>query len=609
MNTPKKEDLNCSGKLGKAYIKKNYPEFYEYLTTTYINTSTEKFAEKLYLYYNDMSEPPKCPVCGKDRPFLDFLSRGYQSYCSSKCANSDKLVQEKKAKTCMEHYGVEHPAQNKEVKDKIISTYIENNGGMGNASESVKNKQRNTMVEKYGCEYTLQNKELLNKSKQTWIQNHGGVGAGSPKIKEKISDTINQRYGGFGMASDIIREKIISTNNKKYGYDIPTSNKIVYSEWRKLFLEKYGVDSPMKIEEVRQKFKDTMMNRYGVDSPAKLDFVQEKMKNTCLEKYGVENAAQSELIKDKTRKTCLEKYGVEWPSLLPQASAKTISNINIEFAKNISDNGIKCELEYKIINKSFDIKVENTLIEINPYITHNSTWSPFGNPKDINYHFNKTKLGTDNGFRVINVWDWDDQYKIIQSLLPKSSIYARKCIIKEVPKKTAQEFLNLYHFQGNCNGQKVILGLYHNDELIELMSFGKPRYNKKYEWELLRLCTKFKYNIIGGSEKLFKYFINTFKPTSIISYCDNSKFKGDVYNILGFKLKNYGSPTKHWYNIKTKQHITDNLLRQRGFDQLFGTDYGKGTSNEELMLLSGFVEIYDAGQSVWVWNSENNNIN
>ena len=163
MNVPKKEELNCSGKLGKLYIKKNYPEFYEYLINTYTNTSTKKLAEKLYLYYNHLSEPPKCPVCGKNRPFLDFLSRGYQTYCSSKCSNSDKLVQEKKSKTCFEHYGVKHPAQNEKIKDKLITTYIENNGGMGNASNSVREKQKKTMLEKYGCEYSLQNDNLLDK--------------------------------------------------------------------------------------------------------------------------------------------------------------------------------------------------------------------------------------------------------------------------------------------------------------------------------------------------------------------------------------------------------------------------------------------------------------
>lgn len=57
---------------------------------------------------------------------------------------------------------------------------------------------------------------------------------------------------------------------------------------------------------------------------------------------------------------------------------------------------------------------------------------------------------------------------------------------------------------------------------------------------------------------------------------------------------------KHWYNIKTNVHITDNLLRQRGFDQLHGTNYGKGTSNEELMLEHDYVEVYDAGQSTYI---------
>ena len=53
-------------------------------------------------------------------------------------------------------------------------------------------------------------------------------------------------------------------------------------------------------------------------------------------------------------------------------------------------------------------------------------------------------------------------------------------------------------------------------------------------------------------------------------------------------------------NIKTKQHITDNLLRARGFDQLFNTNFGKGTSNDELMLQAGFVTVYDCGQATYV---------
>lgn len=76
---------------------------------------------------------------------------------------------------------------------------------------------------------------------------------------------------------------------------------------------------------------------------------------------------------------------------------------------------------------------------------------------------------------------------------------------------------------------------------------------------------------------------------------------GGTYTRLDLSKVRQTRPTKHWYNIHTGTHITDNLLRQRGFDQLFGTAYGKGTPNEELMLMSGFVTVYDCGQSTYVW--------
>lgn len=133
------------------------------------------------------------------------------------------------------------------------------------------------------------------------------------------------------------------------------------------------------------------------------------------------------------------------------------------------------------------------------------------------------------------------------------------------------------------------------------MTFGKPRYNKKYEYELLRLCYHPDYLVVGGTEKMFSYFIQTYQPENIISYCDNSKFGGNVYVKLGFLRSKESNPSRHWFNIKTHTHITDNLLRQRGFDQLFNTSFGKGSNNDNLMRDSGFVEIYDSGQSTWVW--------
>lgn len=125
------------------------------------------------------------------------------------------------------------------------------------------------------------------------------------------------------------------------------------------------------------------------------------------------------------------------------------------------------------------------------------------------------------------------------------------------------------------------------------------------------MCSHSSYIIVGGAERLFKYFIRNYNPESVISYCDISKFTGDVYKRLGFSLKNQSAPQKIWSKDNSKEYITDNLLRQRGFDQLVGSKlnppeiYGKGTNNEELMLKHHWLPVYDCGQKVFVWSGQN----
>ncbi len=439
---------------------------------------------------------------------------------------------------------------------------------------------------KYCCSKCARlSEESISKYKATNIKRYGDDY--TKVISKKVNDTKLKRYG-------------------KSGYNNPEKN-------RKTCIERYGVDNPMKIKKVQEKSKQTCLEKYGTEyyitSEEALRNKEEyiyKAQQTCFEKYGVVSPMQLDENKYKVNQTCLEKYGVKWNCMRSEPhNSRNSNSIPNESIKNILESKqIPYEREFVFGDYVYDFKIGNTLLEINPYATHNVNWNPYGG-KLINkeYHYLKTSYAVDRGFRVINIWDWDNVDKVISAISNKERVYARKCVVKEITKKIARNFLNLYHIQGNCNGQKVILGLYYNDELIQVMSFGKPRYNKKYEWELHRLCTKYNYSVIGGSEKLFKHFICNYNPSSIISYCDNSKFKGDVYKSLNFNLLSKGVATRHWYSDKLKLHITDNLLRQRGFDQLFKTNYGKGISNDQLMRDNNFVEIYDAGQSVWVWNN------
>lgn len=306
---------------------------------------------------------------------------------------------------------------------------------------------------------------------------------------------------------------------------------------------------------------------------------------------------------EKARATCLTRYGVNWACQRPEARLKgQNSAANLSFEDLLIKNGIQYQRELAIENYSYDFNVGKYLIELNPYATHNSTWGIRNNPpKSKNYHKQKSALAQKFGYQCIHVFDWDDPQKIISILNNRPKIGARSCKIAEVSKEAARTFLEQHHLQGYAK-DVIRLGLYYKGNLISIMTFGKPRYNKKYEYELIRYCSIFA--VTGGAEKLFKHFITNHKPNTIISYCDQAKFEGKIYPSLGFTFLRTSSPAKHWYNPKTHQHITNNLLNQRGYDQLFKTEYGKGSSNAELMLNAGFVEIYDCGQVTFIWKAK-----
>ena len=364
----------------------------------------------------------------------------------------------------------------------------------------------------------------------------------------------------------------------------------------------YAMHSP---EAIKQREKN-YFEKTGYINPNYNPEVLKKRAENYKKKTGYSNSMYNPDIVQKRIEKMIEENGVPYAAMLPQcrqASKQTRSQINKvwQHKLNINDE----DTEFNINKFSYDMKKDNIMIEINPSFTHNSTyaipWSKKQEPMDKNYHFNKLKNANDSGYDMFCVWDWDDMEKIVNFFKNKQTVYARETIIKEVSEKECNEFLNQYHFQNTCRGQSIRLGLYKDDQLLEIMTFGKPRYNSKFQYELLRLCSKPGFVIVGGASKLFKYFLDNYKPESIISYCDLAKFSGKVYESLGMKRFGESRPSCHWYNIKTHQHITDNLLRQRGADQLLGTKDGKGTSNKEIMIREGFVEVYDCGQATYVW--------
>lgn len=310
-----------------------------------------------------------------------------------------------------------------------------------------------------------------------------------------------------------------------------------------------------------------------------------------------------------------EEEKQDWISKWTWNNWSVISKINVAYQNYLNSLWFKSSLEFKLWWKSFDIKVWDVLLEINPSYTHNSTIWPTlhwikWEPKDSKYHYNKLKVARDNWYRCIMIWDWDDCTKIPYLLnWSKQTIYARECDIKQINREDCHDLFESYHLQWDTlkNKNNIYIWLYYNNELVECMSFWKPRYNKNYEWEILRLCSHKNFKVVWWADRIFKKFLSITNANSVISYCDMSKFDWKVYEKLWFKLAKRNRPSKHWYNwkeIESRRHITDNFLRQRWFDQIFWENYWKWTDNDILMIERGYVEIYDCGQSTFVWVRE-----
>lgn len=493
-----------------------------------------------------------CPICGK--PILQDLSTGSaKQSCSRECGIKLKALRTKEA--MLEKYGVENVSQVPEIHAKQVA--------------SIKAKAV----------------ETNKKAKATLEAKYGGMGAASPQIRAKIEATMKERYGDSNPAkNDAIRKKISEAcRSPEY-----------QAKYAQTALANWGVDRPSKTKAVQQKIKETNLERYGVECTLQREDVKEKLKQSNLEKYGVENALFSDYGKEQARQGYLQHM---------REGNNKISKLNQQIAEAMQEMyGIETEFEYIIKGKWYDLKLKdsNIVLEIDPSYTHSDLpnhWSAEGLPPD--YHLMKSTIAEENGYRCIHVFDWDNLDKIAKMLKSKQLLYARNCDLISLTEKEASEFIDLYHLQGKTRGTQYAYGLKYNGEIVEVMTFGKPRYNKNYQWELLRLCTDSTYKVIGGASRLLQAFVKEVEPDSILSYCDKAKFNGKVYEELGFSLDHISPPSKIW--SRGNEHITDNLLRMRGYDQLFNTNYGKGTSNEELMITDGWRSVYDCGQMVFVW--------
>lgn len=221
----------------------------------------------------------------------------------------------------------------------------------------------------------------------------------------------------------------------------------------------------------------------------------------------------------------------------------------------------------------------------------------------ISYHKDKTDKAEANDYQLIHISDylWATKQDIVKSrikqLLHSSiKIPARRTIIKQI--QFPREFLETNHLQGAGSPTGTNYALYFKDEIIAVMTFGKPRFTSNQEWELVRFVTKQGVSVQGGASKLFKHFVKQNNPSSIVSYAARDFSRGNLYNTLGFEHSHNQEPGYAYY--KRLSRVSRYQAQKHKLETLLPLFDPKLSENDN-MSLNGYYKVYDSGNMVFTW--------
>jgi hypothetical protein len=197
-------------------------------------------------------------------------------------------------------------------------------------------------------------------------------------------------------------------------------------------------------------------------------------------------------------------------------------------------------------------------------------------------------------------YEWEDSKDIIKSIIKSRLgcndliLGARNCILAKIDIKVANDFFKTNHLQGPCNA-KVAYALYHDNELVSCMSFGTPRFNKAYDYELLRFANKLNTTVSGSFQKLLKAFRSE-QNGSIISYANRRLFSGQIYVKSGFNLEYITKPGYVWSN---GNDVLSRYKTQKKKLLDIQPLLNKELSETNIMEMNGYEKLWDADQYVF----------
>lgn len=459
------------------------------------------------------------------------------------------------------------------------------------------------------CKCTACGKEVetyISRLKRGSSKSCGCMKAENRKITEDKNFNnkyVGKKYGyleiiGRGSAKEKVLCKCVCGNTKeiyiqalKNGSTKSCGCKSIYLRNKKMYA-KYGEITPNKIYNPREEWQIRAIS----SKENLIEYLQ-----TLNDKPFIYELCSSLNLQDAQLLTIIHKFNLEDYINWNRNQSRYEQEL-YNFIKGIYSGEIIQHSRNIISPSEIDIYIpkENIAIEFNGDYWHSSE------KISKNYHLEKTVACKNNNIKLIHIfeYEWINNKEKIKNYLSnilkynQNVIYARETKVHEINSDDAYKFEELYHIQGRANSE-INIGLSKNNQLLALMTFGKPRFDNNVQYELIRLCYTSNTIIVGGSEKLFKFFVEKYKPTSIISYSNIAKFDGKVYNRIGFSIESFTEPNYVWVNNKYE------VLQRYKTQKKMLVEKGLGTNNETediIMKRLGYNKIYDCGNVKYIYN-------
>lgn len=541
---------------------------------------------RLKLIKDGITSNPVCahPDCNNLTQYKMAKSK-FDEYCCPRCYRTDPGAYKKQQSVMMEKYGVSNAVHLPDYQDR----------------------RKASSLETYGVEHHMKVDFVTQKVLDTRRANDPDGSIASDKRKA----TNLLRYGTTSYAGSLIPQDVLDKiNNKDWLIDtfvvrMSSFGKIakqlhIGSGTLRARFEQLGIDRSIE----RLKILRERVGKYGDCSLEYTIKDKDWMLRIIDEGWTIHDIATI----CGCSYTSVYNWAIKHGLRAGIQTRSSISSYELELRNFISDSytgPIIYNDRQTIYPKELDILLPDLNIAVEMHgISYHS--EDMGN-KDNRYHLDKHNACASNGVRLVQIWgnEWVNSKDIvkgrIRSLLGKSEkIFARKCEIVSLTNNESAIFFESNHIQGTA-AASVSYGLKYGGELVAAISFGKPRFNSQYEYELIRYCNKVGTNVIGGASRLFTHFVRACDPQSIITYSNVRWNSGKLYRELGFSHIGRSKPGYYYFHTSNcnelfhRFHFQKHKLRDKleAFDPTL--------SEFENMLNHGYDRIWDCGNDSFEW--------